>query len=64
MHSSNKIGQKIYGKQRGQKEIDGMFHARRPSTKRKRRAHRKRIETKVRQENKKICRQMKNQKLM
>ena len=54
MQSNNKIGQRIYGKQRGQKELDGMFHARRPSTKRKRAVHKKSIETKVRQENKKI----------
>jgi len=55
MQSNNKIGQKVYGRKRGQKELDGMFHAKRPSTKRKRAAHKKAIETKVRQEKKRLC---------
>ena len=55
MQSSNKRGMKIFGRKTGQKELDGMFHAKRPSTKRKRKAHKKGIETKVRQENKKMC---------
>ena len=63
MQSSNKIGQRIFGNKIGEKELDGMFHARRPSTKRKRAAHKKTIETKVRQENKKICQEMKNLKI-
>lgn len=56
MQGSNKVGQKVFGNKRGQKEIDGMNRARRPSTKRKRKAHKKGIETKVRQANKKLCR--------
>jgi len=63
MQSNNKIGQKVYGKQRGLKELDGMFHAKRPSTKRKRAAHKKSIETKVRQDNKRLCRKEENKLL-
>ena len=54
MQSNNKKGMKIFGRKTGQKELDGMFHAKRPSTKRKRKAHKKAIETKIRQESKKI----------
>tara|TARA_B100000963_G_scaffold341796_1_gene341906 strand:- start:146 stop:322 length:177 start_codon:yes stop_codon:yes gene_type:complete len=57
MQGSNKVGQKVFGRKRGQKELDGMFHAKRPSTKRKRKAHKKAIQTKVRQDGKKLCRQ-------
>lgn len=57
MQGNNKIGQKVFGRKRGQKELDGMFHAKRPSTKRKRKAHKKAIQTKVRQDGKKLCRQ-------
>ena len=53
---NNKVGQRVYGKAMGNKEIDGMNRARRPSTKRKRKAHKKAIETRVRQANKKACR--------
>ena len=56
MQGSNKVGQRIYGKQMGNKEIDGLNRARRPSSKRKRKAHKKAIETKVRQQAKKACR--------
>jgi hypothetical protein len=59
MQISNKKGQRIFGKKTGQKELDGLFHARRPSTKRKRRCHKKAIETKLRQENKKLCQEEK-----
>ena len=55
MQGSNKKGQRIFGRKTGLKELDGMFHAKRPSTKRKRKAHKKGIETKIRQESKKIC---------
>lgn len=55
MQASNKKGKRIFGDKTGLKELDGMFHAKRPSTKRKRKAHKKGIETKIRQESKKIC---------
>ena len=55
MQGSNKIGQRVYGKQMGNKEIDGLNRARRPSSKRKRKAHKKTIETKVRQAARKEC---------
>lgn len=57
MQGNNKIGQRIYGRKRGQKELDGMFHADGKKQRRKRKAHKKAIETKVRQDGKKICRQ-------
>ena len=41
MQGSNKVGQKVFGNKRGQKEIDGMNRARRPSTKRKRKAQKR-----------------------
>ena len=56
MQGSNKIGSRVYGRKQGDKAVDGMNRARRKSCKRKRKAHKKAIETKVRQANKRACR--------
>lgn len=57
MQGNNKQGKSKTWKGNSSKELDGMFHAKGKAQKRKRRAHRKAIETKLRQRNKRLCRQ-------